>query len=142
MPVKFQEEADGKLLVIDLRGKLTAAEYQQFLPCVERGIQRHGKIRMLVHLYDFHGWSLGALWEDVKFDWKHFRDIERLALVGERAWERGMAIFCRPFTTAQMRYFDRSEADKADAWIRAELSPAHAVASPTMANEATPVSGI
>jgi len=27
----------------------------------------------------FHGWDAGALWEDIKFDIKHFGDIERLA---------------------------------------------------------------
>ncbi len=44
---------------------------------------------------------------------KHFRDIDRLAIVGETKWEQGMATFCRPFTTAKIRYFDRK--DEADA---------------------------
>ena len=55
---------------------------------------------MLVRLHDFHGWTAGALWEDIKFDLKHFAHIERLALVGDRKWEAGMAVFCKPFTTA------------------------------------------
>jgi hypothetical protein len=60
-------------------------------------------------MHDFHGWDAGALWEDAKFDLKHFADIERLAFVGEKKWEKGMAQFCRPFTKATIRYFDRSE---------------------------------
>ena len=35
-----------------------------------------------------HGWDAGALWEDIKFDIKHFADIERLAMVGEKKWHR------------------------------------------------------
>ena len=42
---------------------------------------------------------------------------ERLALVGESRWEHGMAVFCKPFTTAAVRYFDQSKADEASAWI-------------------------
>jgi hypothetical protein len=42
-------------------------------------------------------------------------------MVGEKAWEHGMAMFCRPFTTAKIRYFDRSQVDEADAWILADL---------------------
>jgi hypothetical protein len=39
----------------------------------------------------------------------------------KKAWEHGMAVFYRPFTTADVRYFDRAEANKADAWIHADL---------------------
>jgi len=73
---------------------------------------------------EFHGWSLAALWEDIKFDLKHFKDIERLAMVGERKWEKWMATFCRPFTSSEIRYFDQSEADQAQQWICEGLSAA------------------
>ena len=55
----------------------------------------------------FHGWEAGALWDDIKFDLKHFAHIERLAMVGERKWQHGMATFCQPFTTATIRLRSR-----------------------------------
>jgi hypothetical protein len=66
---------------------------------------------------NFHGWTAGALWEGLKFDIKHFKDIERIAMVGEKAWEKGMATFCKPFITAKSRYFDRAERAAAKDWI-------------------------
>ena len=117
MAVTLQEEASGKILVVNLTGKLTKEDYQQFVPHVESLIKQHGKVRMVVKMHDFHGWEMSALWEDLKFDWKHFSHIERLALVGEKRWEAGMAAFCRPFTGAAIRYFDVSEASKATEWI-------------------------
>ncbi len=60
----------------------------------------------------------GAAWEDLKFDLKHFNHIERLAIVGETKWEKGMSVFCRPFTTAKIRYFDHTDIDKAREWIQ------------------------
>lgn len=77
----------------------------------------HGKIRVLFHMTDFHGWETAALWDDIKFDIKHFADIERLAMVGDKRWEQGMAVFCRPFTTATIRYFDQSQIDEARRWL-------------------------
>lgn len=121
MSAQLQEEASGKILVIKVSGKLVKEDYEHFLPEVERLIGQYGRIRMVVQLHNFHGWTMGALWEDLKFDMKHFRDIERLALVGDRKWEAGMAFFCKPFTTATVRYFDESNADEAFAWIREEL---------------------
>ena len=70
-------------------------------------------------MFDFHGWNAGALWDDLKFDLKHFSDIERLAIVGDKAWEKGMSVFCRPFTTATIRYFDRSAIEDARQWVAA-----------------------
>lgn len=128
MSVALHEEAGGKILVIALSGKLAKEDYAHFAPEVERLVREHGRLRLLVKMHDFHGWTAGALWEDIKFDWKHFRDIERLALVGERAWERGMATFCKPFTTAKVRYFDIGEAAAADAWIHEDLAVAHTTA--------------
>ena len=117
MPAEIREEAEGKIFAIRLSGKLTKQDYEHFVPEVERRIKQHGKLRMLVQMHDFHGWKVGALWEDIKFDAKHFADIERLALVGERKWEAGMAVFCKPFTTAKVRYFDEAQYDDAVAWL-------------------------
>ena len=117
MAVDLHEEAGGKVLVINLSGKLTKEDYEHFVPKVEQLIQQQGQVRMLVRMHDFHGWTAGALWQDIKFDARHFKDIERLAMVGEARWQHGMAVFCKPFTKAQIRYFDRSEIDKARAWL-------------------------
>lgn len=117
MSVELHEELENKLLVVRLSGKLTKQDYEYFTPEVERLIQQFGSIRMLVEMHDFHGWNMGALWEDIKFDLKHFTHIDRLAFVGDRKWEAGMAVFCRPFTTATIRYFDESNLEAAMAWI-------------------------
>ena len=117
MPVELREEVGGKVLVIGLSGKLAREDYDHFTPEVERAVKAHGKVRMLVRMHDFHGWTAGALWEDIKFDLKHFAHVERLALVGDERWEHGMAVFCKPFTTAAVRYFDEGRADEADAWV-------------------------
>ena len=58
------------------------------------------------------------MWADIKFDFKHFADINRLAVIGEAKWQEWMAKFCRPFTTATIRYFDHAAADEAHRWIR------------------------
>ena len=110
---------DG-VMEVAVTGKLTKEDYEQFVPATEQAIKEYGKIRLLFVMHDFHGWSAGAAWEDIKFDLRHFSHIERLGIVGETKWEHGMAIFCRPFTTATMRYFDIAALDEARAWINEE----------------------
>src|SRR4029079_10968666 len=122
--LSLSEQAGGKILNVKISGKLSKEDYQEFVPRVEKLIKDHGRIRILVAMHDFHGWEMGALWEDIKFDVKHFGDIERLALVGDSKWEAGMAKFCKPFTKAKIEYCDESEAERAREWIAADLATA------------------
>ena len=55
MSVELRTEADGEILIVKLSGKLTKADYEHFVPEVERLIQQHGKLHMLVQMHDFHG---------------------------------------------------------------------------------------
>lgn len=120
MSVSVTAEIEGKSAAISLSGKLTEGDYEQFVPYLEGQIGRYGKINLLVELVEFEGWTAGALWQDTKFAAKHFNDIERLAIVGESVWERGMALFAKPFTTAEVRFFPPDRRDEAKEWIRTE----------------------
>lgn len=120
MAVTASETNDGKVLEIKASGKLTREDYEHFIPKFDESIRRHGKIRILFEMVDFHGWEAGALWDDLKLDLKHFADIERLAMVGDTAWEKGMSTFCQPFTTAKVRYFDEAALAEARAWVTGE----------------------
>jgi hypothetical protein len=120
MALELIKENGGRIIEVRVSKKLSKADYEHFVPEVERLIEQFGKIRVLFTMHDFHGWDAGALWEDIKFDVKHFSDIDRIAFVGEKQWEKGMSIFCRPFTTAQIRYFDAVESEQASEWIKSE----------------------
>lgn len=120
MSVNILHNRERKILEINVTGKLTKADYEQFVPEIERLIEAHGKLRVLLAMHDFHGWTAGALWEDIKFDARHFSDVQRLAILGETRWQKGMAAFCKPFTTAKVRYFDYNQpgaAEQARSWL-------------------------
>jgi hypothetical protein len=123
MPLTFIE-SDDRIIKISVSGKLSKQDYEQFLPATERLIKEHGKVKVLVVMKDFHGWTAGGLWEDIKFDLRHFSDVDRVAMVGDRTWEKWMTWFCKPFTTASIRYFDLSNLDQARVWIEEENSAA------------------
>jgi demethylmenaquinone methyltransferase/2-methoxy-6-polyprenyl-1,4-benzoquinol methylase len=120
MAIRLTENNGGKILEACVSGKLTHADYRRFEPHFARLVKQHRKISVLFEMVDFQGWKAAALWDDIKFDLKHFAGIERLAMVGEKKWQKGMSQFCRPFTTARIRYFERSAAGEARAWLAAD----------------------
>ena len=124
MPVGFDEiQIDetprGKVIELIFKEKLKKKDYKAFVPMVESQMQTSEPVRMLVKLEKFRGWTLGALWEDTKFATKHFKDIERLAVVGDAHWQKGLTLFTKPFMDTQVRYFRLEEIEAARRWIRA-----------------------
>jgi ubiquinone/menaquinone biosynthesis C-methylase UbiE len=115
--IQLTEKSEGRILEVHVSGKLTHRDYQRFVPEFDRLTRKHGKIRAFFEMENFHGWNVAALWDDIKFDLKHFANIERIAMVGDQRWQKWMSRFCRPFTTAEIRYFNRSAADRAHAWL-------------------------
>lgn len=106
-----------KTLGFKMSGKLHDEDYKMFVPLVDEAIAKQGKVRMLAQFHDFHGWDMHALWDDTKFAATHITKIERIALVGEKAWEKWMAVVCKPFSMAKIRYFDVAELEAAKAWL-------------------------
>ena len=72
---------------------MTDADYERFVPEFDRLAKQHGKIRVLFEMSQFHGWEAKAAWDDFKFAVKHYRDIERLVVVGEKSGNRGWPSF-------------------------------------------------
>jgi hypothetical protein len=117
--IQIEQRDNGKLLVVHASGKLTQDDYGRFAPEFDQLVEQHGKVRVLFEMRDFHGWKPRALGEDTKFDFRHFSDIECIAMVGEKRWQKWMGVFCRPFTRAEVRYFDRAKEADAEAWLKA-----------------------
>ena len=101
-----------------LSGKLHDADYKTFVPQVDAEIAKEGKVNVLAQFHDFHGWDAKALWDDIKFSTTHCTKIKRIAIVGEKAWEKWMAVVCKPFTMAKIRYFDAAQTDAALKWLQ------------------------
>ncbi len=121
MSVEVKELAGGAVCDVTVSGKLDAEDYAEFVPHFERLIEEHGKLRFLFRMQDFEGWTLGAAWQDLKFDVKHCKDIERLAFVCETSHHKFMEAFCKLFSKATTRFFDYSEAEEAEQWVLEDL---------------------
>ena len=106
-----------KVVGFKLSGKLHDEDYKKFVPRIDAEIAKEGKVNVLAQFHDFHGWDAKALWDDIKFSATHCTRIKRIALIGDKTWEKWMATVCKPFTMAKIKYFDAKEIDAAKAWL-------------------------
>lgn len=112
------EKSSGNVIGIKVCGKLVHEDYAQVVPKLEHIIEQHGSIRCYCELTDFHGITPHALWDELKFDTKHCRDIERCAIVGDPSWHNWMTKISQTiFSRADVKFFDESQSQEAWDWV-------------------------
>jgi SpoIIAA-like len=114
----YTTSVSGRVLRVDVSGKLTRADYHELIPSWEAAIARQGVLRMLFVMKDFEGWEPGAAWEDLRFDVKHAHHMDRVAMVGEKKWQEWLGRLGALFVKADVKYFDLAELPAAERWIR------------------------
>jgi len=109
-------ETRDSFVALEIGGTLKTNDYQDMVPLLEDRIAKFGKIALLMDLRDFHAITPGALWADTKFDLKHTGDFTRIAVVGDKRWHEWFTGLMKPFTSAEIRYFETPERQAACAW--------------------------
>src|SRR5260221_14035240 len=99
---------EGNFVALKLSGKIQDADYQQFIPVIQ-GAAEKGLLHLLLQLENFQGWDSHALWEDIQLDARFGDKTERLAFIGDSAWEGWMAKLVGLFTRARIEYFRASD---------------------------------
>ena len=120
--IETLDQSSGKVFGMRVSGKVLHQDYERFVPLLEKLIEDHGSVRCLVEMTDLHGIEPRALWDEIKFDVRHARQIERCAVVGDQRWEAWMTKLSRPiFSRAEIRFFDRADSEQAWEWIKEGL---------------------
>ena len=115
---------EDNIVAFLLSGKLSHADYQAFLPRLEELMKVHGRISVLLELTDLHGWDLDAALDDFRFGMQHQDDFERIAIVGQGALQHWMALIAKPFTRADVQFFNQEQLGEAWDWLREPLQQA------------------
>jgi hypothetical protein len=122
--VELIDEVPDNVLAIRGRGTIKGSDYESMIiPAVESKLGRHKKLRCLYHLgADFTGFDASALWDDMKVGLAHFRAWERIAVVSDLKWVRGV---CRVLALAmprRVRVYRDAELPAALAWVNSPTS--------------------
>jgi hypothetical protein len=113
-------ESQGDLVALRTSGALQAPDYVSLISLLEKRIQEHGTIRLLWEMHNSGGQETDISLPDLAFDLTLLTHFTRIALVGENAWLAPVAEFIKPFTTANVRFFELTEAEKALHWVKAD----------------------
>ncbi len=120
MSVEVTDVSDG-LVTVKISGKLRKPDLERAQASALEVIREHGKIRMLVITADFLGWERTDDWDDVSFPSKVGKQIEKIAIIGDRRWEDlALAFTGKGFRPVAIEYFGSGELARARAWVGAK----------------------
>jgi universal stress protein A len=106
------------IIGIRASGRLTDKDYKEFLPELEKLINREGPLSLYVDMENFEGWEPKAAWDDLKFGLAHDVDFKRIAVIGDKKWMEWMIRLSDIFFSAEIRYFPAMEKQQAMDWLQ------------------------
>ncbi len=110
--IEKMERSAGDKLGFVVSGDVTKADYETLVPAVDAAIEAHGSVSLLLDLAGFHWERISAWGVDLRFGRDHHDSIARVAIVGDKQWERHLASLAAPYYAREARLFETDD----DAW--------------------------
>ncbi len=110
------DHPDSKTVELWIDGKIHEHDYLATIQHLEKKIEQWGSVNLLENIHSFDGFELGAFWDNVKFGMKHFKDVQKFAVVTDKMWIRKVSEWAEPLTHMQIKTFPREDLLKARAW--------------------------
>jgi hypothetical protein len=110
-------ESTEACLVVHFSGKVTGAEYRQFLDALSERMKTGARVSLVIELagFEFYG-DFEAAKMDFEFGFGEYKNIHRAAFVGDQKWIEWFTRLVGPFTRAEEKHFPEGQIDAACSW--------------------------
>lgn len=78
------KKVDYRIVELDFNGEITGEDYKQVKPKIEEVMNEKGKVKFLMDLRNAEGFNLSAVYQDIKFDVEHFKNIGATAIIASK----------------------------------------------------------
>lgn len=95
------------ILLLKVTGKLTHHDYEEIIPALESSLKEVNSehIKILVDITEFSGWEPQAVWDDFKLGLKIGFNIDKVAIYGEKKWQKLAAKIGNWFISGEIKNF-------------------------------------
>lgn len=117
LSIGIERTDNNFFLFLKAQGKLTHKDYEIITPMIDAALAefKDPKVRALIDGAELDGWEPRAAWDDFKLGLKHGNEFEKIAIYGNRDWQKLAAGIAAWFTSGEVKYFD--DCDDAIAWL-------------------------
>jgi hypothetical protein len=112
------KEGSGNILGFKIVGGITKKQKERICKVLEKQISKSGKIRLVLVIEPHGKMDAESLLLDLNFTLIYSDKIERMAIIGNKLWEKTWIALFGLFSHIRTHYFDRSEIKAAWKWIQ------------------------
>lgn len=111
-------QSSGNVLGYKISGTVKKEDYGNMVPEVEAVVQEKGSANLLLDMTDFKWEALDAWGSDMKFGRDYHEKIEKMAIVGDKRWQKWLAKIADPFYAGEAEYYTSADSEAAWSWLR------------------------
>jgi predicted transcriptional regulator len=117
--IEKMNESSGPVVGYKVEGKVTPDDYRQLNPQIEALVDQYDDdVCVLLDMQEFGGEEVKAWLPDLKFGHRFHDKIAKMAIVGDKRWEKWLTDLVKPFYARDGKFFHPEETEKAWAWLR------------------------
>ena len=116
--IEKMSESKGNVLGFKAIGTVTKADYNVLVPEVQALINEEGSISLLLDLTQFKWEDIEAWGSDINFGRTYREKIDKIAIIGDKTWEKWITILADPFYSQEARFFYSEDIDAAWKWLK------------------------
>ena len=112
--LQFGLRRAGEFIYVFIKpsGTLTHQDYELMTPMLDAAIAevRQPKVNVLIDATEFSGWEVRAMWDDFKLGIHYHSEFHKIALYGNRTWQKNLAKVGNWFIGGEIRFFENETA--------------------------------
>jgi hypothetical protein len=109
------------IVAVRCSDRLTLEDFQCARTVVEDAIKLNEKICLIIEVTDIAFPTLKFFAKDFKFIFKHYKSIEKVAIIGNKAWQKCWFMLMRMTFDLNGRFFKSMQHEQAWEWIKEDL---------------------
>jgi hypothetical protein len=110
---------EGNIIGFHLSGKMEDKEFDEIVSLMEERLKEHKKLRIYAEIEEFKGMSVNTFMKDLHYSLKHWRDVEREAVVSDKGWLKTWVEIAGSIVPGvEVKHFSFEEVEKAKEWVR------------------------
>lgn len=112
-------QSSGNILGYKVVGPIIKDDYTGLTADVEALLQQEDELCLLLELEEFTGEKVKAWGADFKFGHEYRKKIAKMAIVGDKKWEKWMTSLVDPFYAREAEFYHTDERETAWEWLQA-----------------------
>jgi len=112
---------DPNLFGVEFHDSLTNDDHDLLASALKGHLEEHTTTRVFVVMNDVDDWAPEEDWEDLAFDIRLVRDLDKVAVVGDDLWETWLEKVNLLFPMSMIQTYAAEDRETALEWIRGDM---------------------